>query len=660
MFQIIGMRIASLVSLMQLLSAAQAPVPLTKKSLGNVTQVSTRTEFAGGDMTPDVSASDDGKRLARVRFSGTRLVIDVDGVASKEWDDIGQFSGEGNERLAGAKVIFSPTGSRWAYAAREGAKSFLVVGADVVEIEPRNFRSVGRPRFSADGKRYAFVSTNGKGLSWVIVDGLKLGPYGDVRDFKFSRDGKHYAFVAHKSQFAVQKLGQFVVMDGQEGPTFTVIQGLQLSADGSSVVYAAETLGKGRLSEGWSLVQNSKKSPQRFQSISELQLSADGTQCAFIGIPTEDGVNPSGLRRVVINGKQGKEYTYIQNLKLSPNGLRHAYLASREIPGSGLRDTFVQDGREIGDFSSMKAPEPITFSPDSKSVAFDGLHRVIVDGVEYPGAGMSQGVSVRIGSKGSSIAFRVKGDDNITRVVVNGKRGPELGEARMESLSFSPQGDQAAYVGRDMKGNAVLIAGDRSYPLPDITLTGFLHPGDPNAPRIVWSPDGAHFALIVNRLVFLNGKQGPACGAGVMATFSSDSKHFAFACPEYTPAGLKQEMGVYLDGRRVTTVNSVFGFQPGTWSFNESGALVLLALVGVEAQQLTIQPPSDGMQGFFLSSGAQVSANTKDSTGATPAPQTTTSNTNSTQTPANSIDQSIQKAKDALKKKFPGLFGGKK
>lgn len=173
---------------------AQSPLAVEKRALGGVSRATVST-LAGAGIFVDVATTGDGRRLATIRYAGSRQFVDLDGTKSQEWDDIGIFSLD-KDPQAGPQLVFSPDGSRLAYIARQGARVLLVVDNKGVEIEPDSIKRAGVFRFSPDGSQYAMIVVNArKGEAWVVANGVKNGPYGSASEITFSADGKHLGYM---------------------------------------------------------------------------------------------------------------------------------------------------------------------------------------------------------------------------------------------------------------------------------------------------------------------------------------------------------------------------------------------------------------------------------------------------------------------------------
>jgi hypothetical protein len=281
---------------------------------------------------------------------------------------------------------------------------------------------------------------------------------------------------------------------------------------------------------------------------------------------------------------------------------------------------------------------------------------VLVDGKEFPGAGMSDGPGIRVGAKGSGLVYRTKEDDNIVRVFVNGAQGPDLSRADLGALAFSPDESSAAFPALDMKGMPVLVVGKQAHALPENALSGFVFPEDQNR-RIQWSPDGRHFATISGRKTLLDGKPGPDCNRGTLPLFSADSKHLAFVCPERGKSGVGEQWAIYIDGQRGQAVDAVFLRQPGTWGFKPDGTLSVLALVGAEVQELNFAAPAGGLTAWAGGQAPPSAAqNARPTAGEATATQLPPGGDSPTSTSGNPLEEKTKTARDKLKKKLPGIF----
>ncbi|HEU4780950.1 MAG TPA: hypothetical protein VFS58_13790 [Steroidobacteraceae bacterium] len=607
--------------------------------------------FAGNGRAPGVQvASEDGRHVALLRTTGGSMWLEHDGKTSKKWEEIGAFALKPDGNSGVDKLRLSPDGSRAAYVAREGQSIFLIVGDQSTPIEPSAIGNSGWFSFSPDGSRYLMVVENGNAINWVVLDGKKLGPYGDVKHVTFSGDGKHVAFVALDSYEYNKRAGMKVVFDGKESPGYATASDLRMSHDGSRFAYVSQALFKDQ-PEGVRVVVDGKPSPQPYAFVKSLQISPNGKRVAFIGAPTLDGVG-FGEQRVYLDGKPGKTYQTIQELKLSPDGSRWAARVNIPIAGHDvMRATYVIDGKETRSLDEVGMAETIFWTSDSKRVAIEGLTSLLENGTENPAEDSAQGHGVRVGPNGS-YAYQTKADDNIVRMFVNGKKGPDLTMAEADSLVFSPDGKDVAYWGTDLSGKFMLITNGKTYPgvgRPD----GFLITKSKERIKGLWSPDGKHYATIVQRNLIVDGRVAGDCLHGFNPAFSPDSNHFAVACQ--VNSARKQEFAISLNGQHVVKTEAVFLEPRNTVRFGADNVLETYALIDTDLTALRITPDKGGIAQIGSGPGAAKSA----STASEPTQTTVAGQTVPVPETPNAAEKATEKAKDALKK-LPGLFKKKK
>src|SRR5262249_61884650 len=85
-----------------------------------------------------------------------------------------------------------------------------IVAWVVGDVESKSYDNVWQTMwYSADGKRYAFVASDGKKLH-VVSEGNEGPPFDNVRSLIFSRDGKRVMYAA------VREGKNYLVLDGNE------------------------------------------------------------------------------------------------------------------------------------------------------------------------------------------------------------------------------------------------------------------------------------------------------------------------------------------------------------------------------------------------------------------------------------------------------------
>jgi WD40 repeat protein len=266
--------------------------------------------------------SPDSQHLAYAATDGKRFAWVVDGVPGKTYDEAkwGNFSPEGNHfayvaKLGGKKLVvldgkeqklyrnilssmfFSPDGNRFAYLATDFATLFFVLDGKEMST-PFSIESVV---FSPDSRRVAYVGGNAKGDRFTVIDGKETvykshgfmgGPIG-WRGLRFSPDSRHVAFGARDDN---RGKGEFVVVDGKEGPLYDNVDGknLAFSPDSNHLAYIART-GK----KFFAVVdgQEGKRYDGLFPPIA---FSADGKHAAYL---VQLGKNSWAA---VIDGEEGE------------------------------------------------------------------------------------------------------------------------------------------------------------------------------------------------------------------------------------------------------------------------------------------------------------------------------------------------------------------
>ena len=96
----------------------------------------------------------------------------------------------------------APVAAWWERPSGKGALWRVVVnGKPADSVESPKFWSSKPPVLSSDGKHIAYAAIpapfDAKGLSaYVVIDGVKQGPYSNIWGIRFTDDGKHLAYAA--------------------------------------------------------------------------------------------------------------------------------------------------------------------------------------------------------------------------------------------------------------------------------------------------------------------------------------------------------------------------------------------------------------------------------------------------------------------------------
>ena len=228
----------------------------------------------------------------------------IDGDEGPAYDEVGS-------------IEFGPSSRRVVYKAKKDGKSFMVVDG----VPSSGYDSVGEPKFSSKGKHLAYVATK-DGRQCLVLDGKEGSLYDEVLyRIAFSLDEEHVAYVGCNGAGWVNRKCVAIV-DGEEGPAYNSISGLEFSPDGEHVAYRAM---RGKVSF---MVVDNKEGPGYKGAASPRRgptspFSPQGNRTAYRAQRTND------KWLVVVDGKEGPEYDDIMNFTFSPNGQHFGYQAKR-------------------------------------------------------------------------------------------------------------------------------------------------------------------------------------------------------------------------------------------------------------------------------------------------------------------------------------------
>ena len=204
-------------------------------------------------------------------------------------------------------------------------------------------------------------------------------------------------------------------------------------------------------------------------------------------------------------------------LRFSPRG-RHVVFTTRPNQGDVAGFRLFVDGKPE-QFSYLQ-PYPV-FSPDGERYAYvvtdpknPDRHTLIIDG--QPAA--YEGVRPRIDAKGRVFSVKVNADDGKQTLQLDG--APVFTAPQVKGVYPSPTGERYAAVGAMGRHEELFVDGQSAATASLIE-------------EVVWSPDGAHFAVICQtaertRYLVYDGQNGPEVDNVTDVTFAPDSSAMVY------------------------------------------------------------------------------------------------------------------------------------
>jgi Tol biopolymer transport system component len=339
--------------------------------------------------------------------------------------------------------VVSPDGTRMAYAVSDGqGREHMVVDG---KAGLTYAGLAGKPVFSADSRRVAYLARNTQDLWFAVVDGVEKsdkhpsvkGHPGVFPNLLFSLDGRRLAYVVSVDTGGTAK--QLVVVDRQEGGKYDEIAGLAISPNGERLAYAART------GNQWAVVVDGRDGPRHDGIVGATPVfSPDGRHVAYAG--------REGRRFfVVADGRRGRDYDDLGGaVFFSPDSTRVVY-----SPSVGRRRAVVVNEQELGLYERVD-DYSFVFSPDGRHLAYKAGDAnswfVVVDGKRGRAyAGVGRPVFAPDGRRVAHAACDRcdgAGDDRGMYVVVDGQRiGAEYAEIA-DPIVFSGDGRRMAFAAR--------------------------------------------------------------------------------------------------------------------------------------------------------------------------------------------------------------------
>jgi WD40 repeat protein len=254
------------------------------------------------------------------------------------------------------RFVVTPDGNRVAYRSLSGGGACVVIDG----VAGRAYREIGKgtPLFSPDSKRVAYFAQHQDDFKWAaVVDGAESKAYDNIKEMAFSPNSKHLAFVAQAEH------AHFVVVDGMEqkrhsDTTVTGVSNITFSPDGQRLAYKVWTRGE---NPHEFVVVDGQEGPT-WNGIDFICFSPDSRHVAYLA-KLWDG--NAWVKLVVLDGHEGGRYDEIGDFFFSPDSKRVAY-GARAYGRNGGKPIAVVDGVE--NVSALLAFPP--FSPDSQHFAY--------------------------------------------------------------------------------------------------------------------------------------------------------------------------------------------------------------------------------------------------------------------------------------------------
>ncbi|MBL9215887.1 MAG: hypothetical protein JNG83_10470 [Opitutaceae bacterium] len=552
-----------------------------------------------------------GARVATITAQGSRQVVLIDGVAGEKYDQIfgadgATFYGAGSGLANPGQfpVVFSPDGSRYAYAARLGNEYLVILdGKEIFRGPATNARLFGYMplTFSFKGKHLVWMISgeNSSGFH-VVVDG-KVGPKAGNSELKIvaNEDDTRHAYTLKNPD---DRKSDLLVVDGKLASYTGLFP--QFTADGK-VLVTTQYDGAGGMSvlmDGKPVFQGGNFGP--------VVLAKTGRRYALVASKPKDSTPMLVVDGKFIPGTEGAFRAF-----LSPDGKRHAALC--RTPANAV--FVVLDGKRSAEYMNINQDtQPPTFTPDSSKFVYlaynAGRAFQVANDVESDGyAGMSGTI---MASQGGRMAF--VGTDNSIQtqtLVVDGKAFPMARGIAVDpkEFRFSKAGERYAYTTlpwNSMGGATLFLDGNE---VPELTVQGQVwsarEPQLNQARRVLLSDDGRHYVVSAStradpgttRGLYVNGQR---VGESFRTTFTRvaftpDSRHLTWVAEEMPAPGAKLQYALYVDGERIVrfdrehVLSQAIANMTASWDMDDAGVIRFLAVKDNAIVRYTVTPSAD-------------------------------------------------------------------
>lgn len=336
--------------------------------------------------------SPDGTRLAYVAGRGKKAVVVLDGVASREWNDLDPTS-----------LRFSPDGKHFSYRAYEGKKSVVIT--DGVAGPPYDFVDAYGVVYNSTSDRFAYLAAD-RGRSFAVVDGVPDSSFDELTSgvIAWSPDGKRLAYSAKRGRSWILRV------DGKPGPRYRALAPPVFSADGNHVSFWA--VDDGAAGGAARVLVRDGVIVAKVEGLANLCLSPDGSRIAYMEQIGQEWT-------IVVDGVRGPAFEGIPKhfpLEFSPDGRHVAYVgvksgrhqlvvdgevrASHDIVGGMRPGAVLRRGAEHLSYAAADGGKWKVFHEAGIGPEYD---RILLGGPTVQADGVAEYLAVR-----SDTLFRVR------------------------------------------------------------------------------------------------------------------------------------------------------------------------------------------------------------------------------------------------------------